>query len=343
MRGIRRILYYGTCVASMLTVAIMIAPPAFAKSKPYNIALSNSYIGNQWRVEMINCAKGYAKKHPDEVKLRVTSTGLSVQKQIASIDDMISNHVDAIIIDPANGSGLNPVIKKAVEAGIPVVTFDHAVTSKYAYQVGIDLKQFGKIQAEWLVKQLHGKGNIISNRGVAGMEADNAINDGQMEVFKKYPGIHIVTTVYGKWDQNVSQSKLTQALVSHPNIDGIANQFGAFGATKALINLGHAWVPMTGGGSNGFRTQMLKYKDKGLKGISASDPPAVGAYALKVAIQILNGDAPKNKHINVNIPVVTTATLKEGVNVFPKLSANLRPFNIPGANLDLTVHDAMGK
>ena len=35
---------------------------ASAADKVYNIALSNSYIGNQWRVQMVNLTKAYASK-----------------------------------------------------------------------------------------------------------------------------------------------------------------------------------------------------------------------------------------------------------------------------------------
>ena len=68
---------------------------------------------------------------------------------------------------------------------------------------------------------------------------------------------------------------------------------------------------------------MLADKDKGLKGVSAGDPSIIGAYALKVTYEILDGKAPPAKNISVKAPIVTTADLKDGVNVFPDLPPTL--------------------
>ena len=36
-----------------------------AQAKPFRIAVSNSYIGNEWRVEMINFMQAYAAKYAE--------------------------------------------------------------------------------------------------------------------------------------------------------------------------------------------------------------------------------------------------------------------------------------
>ena len=48
-----------TCSA-IACVATSLPNNASAADKVYNIALSNSYIGNQWRVQMVNLTKAYA-------------------------------------------------------------------------------------------------------------------------------------------------------------------------------------------------------------------------------------------------------------------------------------------
>lgn len=320
-------------------------PRARAASKPYHIALSNSYIGNQWRIEMVNLTQAYARKyHPHDVILTVTSSGTDVQKQIAAMDDMISRRVDAILVNPASESGLNPVIAEATRRGIIIVDFDHAVSAPSAYKVHVDFVKFGELQAEWLAETLNGKGNIINNRGVPGFEGDLAEYQGLKNVLKKYPDIHIVTEIYGRWDENVTQAEMTKALTAHPNIDGVINQAGAYGAVQAFLNLHHPFVPMTGEASNGWRGAMLKYKDQGLKGISVGDPPTLGAYALKVAVEVLDGNGPKGKDILVGIPTLTTEELKPGVNVFPDEPATVYDdIDIPGSGFTLTMSEALGK
>jgi len=333
-----------TCATGVTTLAADYGR-AYAAKKPYHIALSNSYIGNQWRIEMVNLTKAYAMKyHAEDVILTVTSSGTDVQRQISAIDDMISRGVDAILVNPASESGLNPVIAQATARGIVVVDFDHAVSAPSAYKVHVDFVKFGEIQADWLAKTLTGKGNVIINRGVPGFEGDLAEYKGEMNIFTKYPEIKIIAEIYGRWDENVTQAEMTKALTAHPNVDGVLNQAGAFGATQAFLNLHRPFVPMTGEASNGWRLAMLKYKDQGLKGISVGDPPTLGAYALKVAVAVLDGNGPKNKDIVVGIPTLTTEELKPGINVFPDEPPTVYDdIDIPGSGFALTMLEALGK
>jgi len=332
--------------AGALAFGMAVSPAAFAADKVYHIALSNSYIGNQWRVQMVNLTKAYATKYyADKVKLTVVNSGTDVQAQIAAIDDMISQKVDAILVDPASESALNPVLEEAAKQGIIVVDFDHAVTAPSAYKVGVDFVKFGGIMGQWMADTLKGKGDIIMNRGVPGFEGDKAEYKGATDVLAKYPDIHIVAEVYGKWDDSVSQAEIMKVLPAHPKIDGILNQAGDYGVVQALLNTHRSFVPMTGEGSNGWRLSMLKYRDQGLAGISVGDPPTLGAYALKVAVDVLDGHPPASKDINVGIPTLTTEQLKVGVNVFPDLPPTVYDdIDIPGSGLQpLTIQDSLGK
>src|SRR5579875_691209 len=59
---------------------------------PYTIALSNSYIGNTWRVEMENEFKAACAMPPYNtlVKCSVYNAGNDVSKQTQQMDDLIS-------------------------------------------------------------------------------------------------------------------------------------------------------------------------------------------------------------------------------------------------------------
>jgi ribose transport system substrate-binding protein len=320
-------------------------PGAHAAGPPYKIAVSNSYIGNGWRVQALNEIAAYAKKnYPGKVKLTINSSGEDVQKQIAAVQDMISQGVNAILINPASDSALNPVLQDAVDQGILVVAWDNNVTLPAAYNVNVDFIEMTGLHAQWMADTLGGKGNIIINRGVAGLPADRDMEKGMMDVLKKYPDIHVVTEVYGKWDDGVTQAELTKALTAHPNVDGILNEAGEYGALQALLNLKYKLVPMTGQGGNGWRVAMMKYKDQGLKGLSAGDPTIVGAYALKTAVDILDGKGPADKHVRVKSSAIRTEDLVPGKNVFPNAPNTMyADFEIPGFNAGLSVEDALGK
>jgi ribose transport system substrate-binding protein len=322
-----------------------ILSPAAAHQGPYRIAVSNSYIGNEWRVEMINFMQAYAKKAlGDKVVLTVDNSGTDAQKQIQALSDMIASGVDAILVNPASDTALNSVIEEACKQNIVVVSFDQAVTAPCAYKVAVDFKEIGRIHAQWLADALGGKGDVIVNRGVSGFPADTNLNAGMTAVLKKYPDIKVVAEVYGKWDNAVSQQELTKALTANPKVDGILNQYGTYGALQALMSLNRPLIPMSGQGENGWRQAMLQYKDKGLKGVSAGDPSVIGAYAVKIAYDILSGKPPADKVVNVPVPTVSTDGLKAGLNVFPDLPPTLdADTDIPGANLGLAIQDGVNK
>ncbi len=325
--------------------ALLLASGSAASAAPFKIAVSNSYIGNEWRVEMINFMQAYANKlGADKVTLSVDNSGTDAQKQIAVISDMIASGVNAILINPASDTALNSVVEEACKQNIVVLSFDQAVTAPCAYTVAVDFQEIGRIHAQWLADTLGGKGNIIINRGVSGFPGDTNMEAGMIGVLKKYPDIKVVAEVYGKWDNAVSQQELTKALTANPKVDGILNQYGTYGALQALLSLNRPLVPMSGQGENGWRQAMLQYQDKGLKGVSAGDPSVIGAYALKVAYDILSGNPPAAKQVNVPVPTVSTDILKAGVNVFPDLPPTIdADTDIPGANLGLVITDGVTK
>jgi ribose transport system substrate-binding protein len=317
---------------------------ARAQTKTYRIALSNSFIGNQWRVQMVNLTQAMAKKYYDgKVELEVVSSGPEVQRQIATIGEMIANEVDAILINPASDAALNPVIEEAVSRGITVVVFDQPVSSNVPYFVGIDLVDLGRKQAQWMADTLGGKGRILYNRGVAGFAGDKAEADGVAEVLAKYPDLTIAAEIYGNWDQSVTQAEVAKVLPTQPQLDGVINQAGEYGTVLAFQAAGRALVPMAGEASNGFRKFMLEERDNGFKAFSIGDPPSVGAYALKVAVEILDGKGPADKVVTVPAPSATSDQLQAGVNVFPDLPDTVYPaIDIPDSGFELTIQDALG-
>jgi len=110
------------------------------KSGPFNVALSNSFIGNTWRVEMENEFKGACAMPPYNqlMKCSVYNAGNDVSKQTQQIDNLISSHVDAIILNAASPTGLNGVVQQACKAGILVVSYDNTVTAPCALKVNTE-------------------------------------------------------------------------------------------------------------------------------------------------------------------------------------------------------------
>src|SRR5688572_23009946 len=181
------------------------------------IALSNSFIGNQWRVEMANVFKAACEMPPykDAVDCSVYHSGNDVGKQTQQITNLISQGVDAIVLNAASPTGLNGIVKQACNKGIVVVTFDATVTEPCAQAVNVDQRKIGVAMAEWVVEKMGGKGNVLMVTGVAGTSVDQDRNAGAKEVFDK-AGVKIVAEYSGNWDSATAQRNTAAQLPSLP-------------------------------------------------------------------------------------------------------------------------------
>ena len=154
-------------------------------AEPLKIALSNSFIGNKWRIEMENVFKAACKMPPfkQQVKCSVYNSGNDVSKQTQQISNLVSSGVDAILVDAASGTGLNGIIQQACARHILVVAYDNLVTAPCAIKINGSQYQYGVQNAQYIVDHLPGhKGNVIMVTGVAGTQADTDRNDGAKSV-----------------------------------------------------------------------------------------------------------------------------------------------------------------
>jgi ribose transport system substrate-binding protein len=285
------------------------------------IALSNSFIGNKWRLAMENVFRAALQMEPYKSEVEGTwfNSGNDVSKQSQQLSNLISQGVDAILIDAASPTGLNGILQQAADRGIVVVSFDNTVTMPDGLTVSLDEYGFGVTWAEFVAKKINGKGNVIMVTGVAGTYDDTERNKGADEVWAKYPDIKVVARYTGNWDSSAAQTNTAAILPTLPKIDGIWCQGGTDGVLKAFIAAGRTPLPpMAGTGENGFRKFMKGgyMGQPAMQGLSFDDMPCESVVALELARAVLRGTYPR-KNILIPTPTVTNDTLQVGVNVFP--------------------------
>ena len=122
-------------------------------------------------------------------------------KQKEILESAIAQKVDGIAISSLNGDFLTDTIDKAVDAGIPVATWDaDAPKSKRIAFYGIDDYASGKIIGEEAVRLLHGKGKVAIITSVGSSNLQRRL-DGIRDALAKAPGITIVETYDIKEDE----------------------------------------------------------------------------------------------------------------------------------------------
>ncbi len=138
------------------------------------------------------------------------------QKEI--VESFISQKVDGIAISVLNAEFLTSAIDKAIDAGIPVVTWDSdAPGSKRIAFYGVDDFKSGQIMGEETAKLLGGKGTVAI---LTSLGANNLARrlDGVKDVFSKHPGITIVDTFDIKEDSTRCQELIATGTNRYPNL-----------------------------------------------------------------------------------------------------------------------------
>jgi len=324
-------------VALAATAVLAGLAPAYAQDKkPYVIYLSNNFVGNDWRQQMLRIADVAVKKPPlaGRVDLKVEVVETTIQAQINSLNSIIRTKPDAILIDAGSGEALNPTIQKACDAGITIVAFDQIVSAPCAYTIESDWVMAPQVEAEWMAAKLGGKGKILVDRGLAGAPISDQLQKGFEGVIKNYPDIEIVGYFNGDYALGPEQAGVAALLAAHPQVDGIFVQGYGAGALKALQNAGRPIVPVTGSPFNLSTTMCAQ--TAGAQCILAPNPAYLSAEAIKLAVQILDGKKPAEMAIKLRNAFLTTdpvasklfpdakmTKIEVGVNAFPDMAPGL--------------------
>lgn len=163
-------------------------------------------------------------------------TGIKVDEQVAFIENSITRHVDGIATSNPNGEALNPMIQKAIDAGIPTITFNsEAPGSPSLAFVGQGLvesgRQLGKILAEYIGE----KGKVLIVTGEAGATWSIDRENGVREALSAFPNIQILTTVSTGWEEQAQYAAIENAILANPDVAGIATLDGGTTPTTGIV------------------------------------------------------------------------------------------------------------
>lgn len=220
------------------------------------------------------------------------------QVQLRQIEDNIAKKVDLIILSPANSDELVPGVRKANDAGIPVVTVDSVVSegADVVSSVAFNNAAAGEMAAKFIVDQLDQKqGTVLELTGAPGTYhatlRGGGFNDG-MSAAKKLE----LDTKNAEWSAEKSQSITADSLTANPNIRaifthnddmqrGVLSGIRQVGKLKGADEKGHIMLVGVDG-----TPQALERIRKGEQTVTINqDPFEMGALALQTAVDHLDG------------------------------------------------------
>jgi ribose transport system substrate-binding protein len=325
-----------------------------AADKIYKVYLSNNFVGNDWRQQMLRSAQVAANKQPlaGRVALTINNAETAVQAQINALNNIIREKPDAILIDASSGDALNPTIERACASGIVVVSFDQVVTANCAYKLQSNFDSMGANQAAWMAASLGGQGNVLIDRGLAGAPVAERFVKMFEDGLKPFPGIKIAGYYTGEYSLGPEQAGVANLLAANPQVDGILTQAYGTGAMKALQDASRKMVPIVAAAFNGTAVACLE--TPGARCVLGANPPYLSAEALRLAVEVLDGKAPASKGILLDNPLLTNAPadgkylpgtkfekLELGKSAFPDLAPGIS-LPISPAWVEITAAEAAG-
>ncbi|HYO18258.1 MAG TPA: substrate-binding domain-containing protein [Dermatophilaceae bacterium] len=283
----------------------------------YKVGVSNTLAGNGWREQMICSVKAQALASGNVDEVIVISKNGGPTEQIQDLQNLISQGVNAIIVNPSDREKLNPVIAEAAKKGIVVVAVDQAVTAPEALVATNDQVAYGRLGAQSLADQLGGKGKVLYMRGIDGVPADTDRDTGFMEVMANYPDIEL-KTVWSGWDFTKAADIATQEFTAS-DYDGVWTSGADYTVFNGIETAGKALVPVIGADTNQFIADLLA----GKPGSAVTNPAVIGGVGTAIALDKLAGGSPEQTTLltpDVWDLANDKATLE--ANNFPELDAN---------------------
>ncbi|KAA1180476.1 substrate-binding domain-containing protein [Rhizobium tropici] len=246
----RRSFLKASAVASLATGVAAVAGTAKAADKKFTIALIPGLTTDAFYITMRKGAEAAAKAIGATLVFQ-GGPDFNPVTQVPVLDAVIAKKPDAILIAPTDKDQLIQPLKKAADAGIPVITVDTFIGTG-VYQTGKGDADFplayiasdnllgGAIAARALAKAVGEKGKVYVSNVKPGISTTDQREQGFKEEMKKYPNITVLETQYNDDDANKAASQLQAVFARNSDLDGVfgANLFSALGAANGVQQAG---------------------------------------------------------------------------------------------------------
>ncbi len=226
-----------------------------AAAEPVNLGVSipaatHSFMGgiNYWANQ---AKKDLEAKHKD---LKITiRTAANATEQANQLQDLSTvNKINALVVFPFESAALTRPVANVKAKGAYVTVVDRGLTdtsAQDAYVAG-DNTAFGRIPAEYIVKTLGGKGNVVALRGIP-TTLDTERMDAFNAVLKVHPDVKLLDAKFANWNRDDAYKVTQDFLTRFKEIDAFwaADDDMAFGAMRAIEQAGRKDIKVIFGGA----------------------------------------------------------------------------------------------
>jgi ribose transport system substrate-binding protein len=286
------------------------APPGGNAPKVPRIALVMKSLANEFFVRMAEGARTHQTANAGKYTLIVNGirNESDLGQQVALVEQMMAQGVDAIVIAPADSKALVPVLAKALQQKIVVVNIDNKLDEPTMQQAGIDIPFVGpdnragaRMVGAALAARLQRGDQVAILEGIP-----TAFNAQQrrlgFEDAMRDTGQQVVAVQSANWEQDQANTVSAALLREHPGLKAIlaSNDSMALGAAAAVRQAGRTGQVHVVGFDNIAAIQQL-LSDGRVLATADQHAGQLAVFGIEFALRILAGEQPKDLQTPVDL------------------------------------------
>ncbi|PRY84822.1 substrate-binding domain-containing protein [Donghicola tyrosinivorans] len=261
-----------------------------------------------------------ARKRAEEIGCTPISAdaGNDLNKQVADVEDLVAQGVDALIINVRDSQGLVRAVNAAADAGVPVIAIDSSIdaSANIVTLVQSSNTRNGMLVGQWLADETDGQdlkiallsgdqGNEVGQERRLGVLA--GLIEGQLKNGGK-ASYEIVGQGWGGWGNEGGLTAMEDILTAHPDVNVVLgeNDSMLLGARNALRAQGLEDKVLLVAAADGQKEalELIKTGEYGATGLN--NPAQVAATAVDIAKGVIDGTMTDIPKITYTEPAVIT-------------------------------------
>jgi ribose transport system substrate-binding protein len=287
-----------------------------SSAEPPRIALIMKSLANEFFATMADGARAHQAAHASQYRLIVNGirNESDLAQQVALVEQMMAQGVQAIVIAPADSRALVPVLAKAQRARIVVVNIDNKLDEATLQQAGIDIPFVGpdnragaRAVGETLAKQLRKGDAVAILEGIP-----TAFNAQQrrlgFEDAMRSAGMNVVAVQSAHWEPDEANTITAAMLREHPDLKAIlaSNDNMALGAAAAVRQAGRTGQVLVAGFDNIAAVRQL-VQDGRVFATADQHADRLAVFGIEYALRLLSGETqPADMQTPVDVVTGTT-------------------------------------
>lgn len=257
-----------------------------AKDGDIKIGVSLSTLNNPFFVSIREGVEEVAKN--ENVETVITDAQNDSSTQNNQVEDLITQGVDLIVINPVDSTAISTSVQKANEANIPVICVDRkSDEGELVSFIASNNVEGGKLAGEYILEKVGENAEVIQLEGIPGASSTRERGEGFTEATDGK--INLLASQTANFDRAEGMTVMENLLQAHPDVKAVfcQNDEMALGASEAIKASGK---DVTIVGFDGNDDALKAVEEGSLSATVAQKPQEMGKLAIETALKYLKGE-----------------------------------------------------